>query len=537
MPIARIAIVGRPNVGKSSLLNMLARERVAIVDDVAGVTRDRVAVVVELEPPARSDRPNAPPKPVEIVDTGGFGVYVAAGQRYDEVGNDLTRLTGDIERQIGEAVSSADLILFAVDCQAGITPQDERIAQLLREQRLGAGAGSPRAGASVPVRVVATKCDGPKWEPHAYELAALGFGEPLACSATSKYFRRDLLDRLYELAPDAGPSDERIESADLRLAIIGKRNVGKSTLINALAGERRVIVSEIPGTTRDAVDVRFDLDGRSVVAIDTAGLRRRKSFQGRIEHFAFDRAQRAIRRADVVLLVIDASTRISQVDEHLAQIVQRSFKPCIIVVNKWDLVEHRRARDGRAVTPEHYERYAREDLKGLGFAPIAIMSAAEGLNIRETVGLAFELHEQASARVGTGRLNRLVGSILERRGPSSKLGTVARVYYVAQVASNPPTIAMVVNRPELFTPNYRRYLLNRLREELPFEEVPIRLIIRGRSRRDHERDKREPRAPARAGGRPGQPVEFDLGSDAPAELRDEDLLEMMPDEAASYFDE
>jgi len=530
VPIPRVAIVGRPNVGKSSLVNMLARQRIAIVDDTPGVTRDRVAVVVEFEPPATWSDRSAGPRACEIVDTGGYGVYVAEGARYDEVGNDLTRLTGDIEGQIGEAIASADLILFAVDCQAGITPQDLEIARMLREQRLGPTRreGDQSPDGRVPIRVVATKCDGPKWEPHAYELAALGFGEPLACSATSNYFRRDLLDRLYEIVPETEGEDERVASADLRLAIVGKRNAGKSSLINALAGERRVIVSEIPGTTRDAVDVRFDMGGKSVVAIDTAGLRRRKSFQGRIEHYAFDRAQRAIRRADAVLVVLDATTRISQVDEHLAQLVRDSFKPCVVVVNKWDLVRERKARDGRAVTPEHYETYIREDLKGLGFAPIAIISATEGLNIRETVELAFELYEQASARVGTGPLNRLIETILERRGPSNKLGTVARVYYAAQVACNPPTIAMVVNRPDLFTPNYRRYLLNRFREELPFEEVPIRLIIRGRSGRG--RDQRREWAGT-------VPAGASLEPDAPSELRDERLLDVMPDEASAYFDQ
>lgn len=528
MPIPRIAIVGRPNVGKSSLLNLIARERISIVDDEPGVTRDRVATIVELESPDKLHH-----KPAEIVDTGGFGVYVADGKRYDEIGSDLSTLTGDIEAQIAEAVSTADLILFAVDCQAGITPADEEIARRLREQRLGDRA---RGDSLVPVHVVATKCDGPKWEAHAYELSALGFGEPVPCSATTKYFRRDMLDRLYELTPDSAGDDERFTSADLRVAIVGKRNAGKSTLINTLAGEERVIVSEIPGTTRDAIDVRFDFDGRSVVAIDTAGLRKKKSFQGRLEHFAFDRARNAIERCDVVLLVVDATEHISQVDQHLAQLVQAAFKPCVIVVNKWDRVEGRKNRKGQPIGPGDFEPYIREELKGLAVCPIAIISAERGLNIRETIEIAFELHEQASQRVGTGELNRLVEGILNTRGPSNKLGTIAKVYYAAQVTTNPPTIVLMVNRPDLFTPNYRRYLLNRFREELPFEEVPIRLFIRGKSRKDDDTPRRKTRlheteSPDRRG-----PIVIDL-ADAPEDLSIHDLLREMPDEADAYFDE
>lgn len=512
MPIPRIAIVGRPNVGKSSLLNMMAGAKVAIVDATPGTTRDRVSVVVELQSPDGQ----GPVRPVEVVDTGGYGAYVAEGARFNEVGADLATLAGDIEKQIAEAVKSADLILFCIDTQAGVTPLDRQVAKLLREGKLGGaqghtGEGSKRrAGKGAkkpksadakdssrdngvhpepaespahrpPIRIVATKTDGPKWESHTYELSSLGFGDPLMVSAKSNFFRRDFLDGVYGLLPPI--ADEPPEArADLKLAIIGKRNAGKSSLVNALAGEERVIVSEIAGTTRDAVDVRLELDGKSILAIDTAGLRRKKSFANQIEWFAFDRAQRAIDRADVVALLLDATEPASQVDEQLAMLVQRAYKPCVLVVNKWDLAKGQRTDKGRAVSTGDYEKYLRKELKGLDFAPIAFVSASTGLNLKGMIGLAFDLKSQGEQRVGTGKLNRMIEAILERHNPPSKLGTRAKCYYVAQVAVSPPTIVMVVNKPELFTANYQRFLLNRFREELPCGEVPIKLLVRARKR-------------------------------------------------------
>lgn len=523
MPVPRIAIVGRPNVGKSSLLNLIAHERIAIVDPTPGVTRDRVSVVVDLQAPDGQ----GPDKPAELTDTGGFGVYVAEGGRFNEVGADLGSLNKDIEFQIAEAVSNADLILFAIDVQAGITPQDEVIARMLREQKLGRRDGK---GDLTPVRVVGTKCDGPKWEAHGYELAALGFGEPLLISSTSKYFRRDFLDQLYEMVPLAEDGHE--PEADLKVAIVGKRNAGKSTLINALAGEPRVIVSEIAGTTRDAIDVRFEYDGRSVVAIDTAGLRRKKSFQDQIEWYALDRAQRAIERCDVVLLLLDASEPISQVDEHLAQMIVKSWKPVVIVVNKWDLAAGRKDPKGRPVTPAMYEEYIRRELKGLSFAPIAIMSAKEGANVRETMEVAFELKQQASTRVGTGQLNRIVRSVVEGRIPTNKHGAEARVYFASQVKTYPPTIVLVVNDPDRFTQNYERFMMNRLREELPYDEVPIRLILRAKSRVEKRA------AQGKGGLHEPDPVTGEFDADLPADRIDTAaLLADLPDDASAYFDD
>ncbi|HED54183.1 MAG TPA: ribosome biogenesis GTPase Der [Phycisphaerales bacterium] len=475
MPLPRVAIVGRPNVGKSSLLNLLAREKVSIVDDLPGVTRDRVSAIVSLDAPEG----DGPTREIEVIDTGGFGVYVAEGQRFDDAGKDLSHLTEQIEWQIAEAVGSADLVIFAIDAQVGITPRDEEIAKMLREQKFGRERGEK--GGQVPVVVLATKVDGPKWEAHGYELAGLGFGDPLMIGSLNNYMRRDLLDRLYELVGDVPSSPE--QPADLKLAIVGKRNVGKSTLINALAGAPRVIVSEIAGTTRDAVDVRFELDGKTMVAIDTAGLRRKKSFAGRVEWFALDRLERSIRRADAVLFMIDATERLSHVDNQLAALVLEYGRPVVIVINKWDLVEGTIGRKGKPIGTADYADYLRTKLKGLKFAPLAFMSAKEGTNIHEVIELAGELHQQSKQRVGTGELNRFVERLVSERGPSSKLGAVAKIYYAAQTGVCPPTISLVVNKPDLFSPMYQRFLVNRFREELPFGEVPMRLRIKARSRR------------------------------------------------------
>ncbi|TVQ63687.1 MAG: ribosome biogenesis GTPase Der [Phycisphaerales bacterium] len=474
MSMSRIAIVGRPNVGKSSLLNLLAKAKVSIVDPTPGVTRDRVSVVVELDSPDGS----GDPRMVEVTDTGGYGVYIADGRVQDDVGADLTRLTGPIERQIASAINDADLVLFVVDAQAGIVAADEEVARLLRQGGLGDNAASK-------VVVVANKVDGQGWESHAIDAARLGFGEPMMISAKSNYLRRDFIDKLFEMLPEATEEEARPDD-ELRVAIVGKRNAGKSTLVNALAGEERVIVSEIAGTTRDAIDVRFERDGKAFVAIDTAGVRKRKSMQDQVEWWAYDRARRAIRRADVVLFIVDASEPISQVDKQLTQEVQKTFKPCVVVVNKWDVARGRVVK-GKPVTTETYRDYIDKELKGLANSPLVFTSALEGAKkgrVWGAIDVAFDLRAQARTRVGTGELNRVLQRVVDQ-GPSSKLGRRLRLLYATQVSVEPPTIVLVVNKPELFSPERERFILNRIREETAFEEVPVRLIVRGR-RRDEE---------------------------------------------------
>jgi len=339
--------------------------------------------------------------------------------------------------------------------------------------------------------------------------------------------------------------------------MIGKRNAGKSSLVNALAGEKRVIVSEIAGTTRDAVDVRFELDGQSFIAIDTAGLRKKKSFADRIEHFAFDRAQRAIDRAHVVFVIIDATEPVSQVDHQLMWLVQRAYKPCVIVVNKWDLVEGR-MHNGKPVTTRTYQDYLKKETKGLDFAPVCFISAEHGTNIRESVKLAFDLFEQAGQRAGTGLLNRRLRTLLETRGPSSKLGTFAKIFFCSQVAVRPPTIVMVVNVDRLFTNNYQRFLLGALRSQLPYPEVPIKLVIKQRARarfEDLEKGERIAKrlaAVAAAGDAfDDDAIEAELENEFAQEIAEgkaeveqaatgqdiEGILEQMSDDPAAYFDD
>lgn len=432
-----VSIVGRPNVGKSSLLNMLARNRISIVDPRAGITRDRVAITIGHE-----DRH------FELVDTGGIGLV------------DDDQLETHVESQIQYAIARADLILLVVDARSGPHPADAMIADRLRKL-------------DRPILAVANKVDDPKHASEAAGFLRLGFGDPLPVSALHGSGRQELLDTILKrLGPlaEAAP-----QTPVMKLAIVGKRNAGKSTFVNALAGEERCIVSEIPGTTRDAVDVRFEKDGRVFVAIDTAGVRKKRSMSD-IDFYSHTRALTSIRRADVVLHLIDALVPISEPDVRLAQAVVDEHKPLVLAINKWDLAADQ-------ATPKQFAEYVSETMPVAPYAPLILITAKTGRNVGAAVDLAIHLHKQASTRVTTSQLNDALEQILALRGPSPKRGTKpVKVYYGTQVSVAPPTIALFCNDPELVTTNYRRFMENRMRELLPFREVPIRLLFRARRR-------------------------------------------------------
>ncbi len=447
MAIPKVAIVGRPNVGKSSLLNWLAGRLISVVDPAAGVTRDRVTWIMHEEG-----------RYFELVDTGGIGIV------------DSDDLSADIERQIQTGLTECDLLLFVVDVRQGVTPLDEQVADRVRRTRK-------------PMLLVANKCDSTK---HDIESAAfLQLADvPLICtSVTANRHRDDLIETIVELLPPALPTEDPegtrlLSPADVRLAVVGRRNVGKSTFINQLAECERVIVSEVPGTTRDSIDIRFEVDGRSFVAIDTPGVRKRKSLASDVEFYGLVRAQRSVRRADMVLMFFDATQTISRVDKQLVDEIHDQQKPCIFVLNKWDLALQ------QEMTAERWVRYLLEAFSSMRHVPIAMLTAKDGRNVRKLLNLAQSVMKQARKRVGTGRLNRAIRLAIDRNPPPIRRNRRPRIYFASQIEASPPTIVLKCNDPTLLDESWKRYLLGFLREVTPFQEVPIRLILRARGESD-----------------------------------------------------
>jgi GTP-binding protein len=423
-------------VGKSSLFNVLAGEMISIVEPTAGVTRDRITAIIE-----RNDRY------FELVDTGGYGIV------------DSDRLKEHIENQIRQAIGSADLVIFVVDLRDGLMPLDEQIARLLRKNNLN-------------VVLVANKADEAKMFPAAAEFSKLGFGNALCVSAANNLNKQVLVEKITELLKDY--ACEKPQSVEMLLAIVGKRNVGKSTFTNAIVGQDRVIVSKIPGTTRDAVDIRFEKDGKTFIVIDTAGVRKKSSVRDSIEFYSHARAAKSIRRADVVLLLIDATEPVSQVDKKLAAFIADQYKACILVINKWDLAKGKASSDD-------YADYLTKILPQLSYAPIAFTTATESKNIQSVLDLARELYKQATTKVSTPRLNKAIEQTSSQR-PSGrkKISQFPKIYYATQIAIKPVTLLLFVNKTELFDENYKRFLIGRLRDNLGFAEVPIRLLTRPR---------------------------------------------------------
>lgn len=439
-----LAIVGRPNVGKSTLFNALVGRRIAIVEPTRGVTRDRVSATVE-----RGD------VPFELVDTGGIGVVDPDG------------LSEHIERQISVALEQADVFLFVVDAHDGLLPDDQNIANRLRE-------------IDRPILLVANKADKRRDETAAAEFFRLGLGEPWAVSALHRRGLAALLDAIVEALPPTASADPNVLHAQevaLKLAIVGRRNVGKSTLVNTIAGEERMIVSEVPGTTRDAVDVHFEKDGKRFIAIDTAGVRKRRRLASSIEFYSMVRAQQSIVRADVVFLMLDVTEEIVDLDKRLAGEIAQRLKPCVIVGNKWDLAKGK-------MTTEQYADYLATKLRGIEYAPLTFITATTGRRVMPTIELAQQLFKQANTRASTAEVNRALTKAVAARSPRPRRGRLAKFFYGTQVGVAPPTVVAFVNDSRLVDGPYRRYLANALRRELPFPEVPISVVIRSRRTKD-----------------------------------------------------
>lgn len=443
MAVPKIAIVGRPNVGKSSIFNWLAGHRVAIVDPTAGVTRDRVTYLV-----------NEQDRYFELVDTGGIGI------------TDSDDLSEDIERQIQVGIDEADLILFVVDGRMGVAHLDEEVAQRLRS-------------IEKPKILCINKCDSTKTDDEAAQFFRLTNAPVILTSVKGNRNRNQLIQAIIDHLPPAEEFEETEGEAlsaepELKIAIVGRRNVGKSTFINALAESERMIVSEVAGTTRDSVDIRFEFDDKSFLAIDTPGVRKRKSLANDIEYYGLARAKRSIRRANVVLMFFDSQETISKVDKQLVAEIDENYKPCIFVINKWDLGREKQ------MTSEKWDEYLTSQFRTMRHAPVAFVTARDSRNIKQVINLAQTIYKQSRIRISTGRLNKIVRAAIQNNQPPYFKNRRPKIFYATQVATEPPTIVLKCNDSKLFTESWKRYLSGVLREQLPFKEIPVKLYYRAR---------------------------------------------------------
>jgi GTP-binding protein len=442
-------IVGRPNVGKSSLFNWIAGRRIAIVDDVSGVTRDRVGTLAQVGEGNET-------KYFELIDTGGVGMV------------DRDDLSDDVERQIETALNEADLVLFTVDARDGRMPLDEEVARRLRY-------------IDTPVILVINKADDPSFEGGGGEFSKLGRGKPIYVSTKANRNKRDLLALIDAKLPKDGTG--RPEDETMKVAVVGRPNTGKSTFINMLAHAERMIVSEVPGTTRDSVDVRFELDGLPFVAIDTAGVRRKAKIRDDLDFYSVHRAERSIRRADVVLLFLDPTQGISRLDKQLGDYIAKQHKPCVFVINKWDLI----TANPEGPSYEAMNKVAwgvQHAFRTMAYTPLAFITAKTGKNVKALLNLSQSMFKQARRRVGTATLNRVLREAVEAHPPAMRENRSPKIYYATQVGTAPPTIVLFVNSPSLFDAPYQRYLLNVFRQRLPFKDIPIKLYLRARTQTD-----------------------------------------------------
>ena len=444
----RVAIVGRPNVGKSSLFNRIIGKRKAIVEDIPGVTRDRIVSTAEWRG-----------IPFEIVDTGGY------------IEGDKDIFAPYIRKQIEKELDLSDAFILVVDGKEGITLADQEIAKILHRT-------------DKPVYIAVNKIDNPENEEVVYEFYELGFDKVFPVSSIQKYGVADLLDAVVEDIPDyekeSIKEETKKEDRDLiKVAIVGKPNAGKSSLLNAILGEERAVVSDIPGTTRDVVDTLFEWNGQKFIFLDTAGLRKKSKVDYGIEFFSLGRTLESIKKADVIVHVIDAQQGATEQDTKIAHLIQKYTKPAVIVINKIDTVPP------KSEVLNRIKNQVRERLYFIPYAPIVMTSAKNRKGIKQLLREIIEVYNQAWKRVGTGQLNRAIKQILSLRQPPSYQGKPLKIYYATQLEGKPPCFLLFVNYPEGFKEHFVRFLENNLRTVLGFEKAPIKLLFRGR---DESRD-------------------------------------------------
>ncbi len=451
MPKPIVALVGRPNVGKSTLFNRLIGERLAIVDDVPGTTRDRLYAECTWNGRAFG-----------VVDTGGIDP-THGGKSVLSVGS--ADFIQDIKAQALVAAEDADVILLVVDGETGVMAPDREVAELLRRyQRKNDGKLQP------PIFVAVNKCELAARRAAAHEFYELGLGDPYPISALHGTDVGDLLDALVKSFPEGGEQ----EDDSIKIAIVGKPNSGKSSLLNKLVGADRAIVSPIAGTTRDAVDTQFEIGGLPITLIDTAGIRRRGKIEPGVEKFSVLRSFKAIERADVVLLMIDATTGITAQDAHIAGFILEEWKSCVVLVNKWDAVE----KDNS--TMDEYTGKIRVDLNFMDYVPLLFISAKTGQRVDQVLPLALQVQEERLARLTTSKINKVLVEAQDAHAAPARAGRQLKLFYGTQVRSDPPTFMIYVNDPKLMHFSYMRFLENRLRQEYGFLGTPIRIVTKGR---------------------------------------------------------
>ena len=448
-----VALVGRPNVGKSTLFNRLAGERLAIVDDTPGTTRDRLFGEAEWNG-----------RTFSIVDTGGIDP-AHGGKTPLSVGS--VDFIEDIRRQAQTAIQEADAVLFINDGETGVTEPDREVAKILRrsQKKLPDGTFWP------PIFLVVNKCESQERRDSAGEFYELGLGDPYPISAIHGTSTGDMLDALVS---SFAPPEAEEEDDSIKIAIVGKPNAGKSSLLNKLTGKERVIVSPIAGTTRDSIDTKIEFGGLPVTLIDTAGIRRRGKIEHGVEQYSVLRAFKSIERADVALLMIDATTGITAQDAHIAGYILDEWKSCVVLVNKWDAIEK------NTETMDEYTTRIRHELNFMDYVPILFISAKTGQRIEQVLPMALQVQEERLARLTTSTINEIIHKAQDAHPHPTHAGRALKMYYGTQVRSDPPTFLIYVNEPKLMHFTYIRYLENQIRERHNFLGTPIRIVTKGR---------------------------------------------------------